>query len=203
MTYWQANLLSQYPTLHEHLCCVNPDMPEQAIIPLPSLFNEHTWLSLSISELVHTEYTLCKGQAHDTLEKLCMSICEYNYKAKIKCKEVQSQHANTRMASKLQGIEQEKKRAAESYRHAYLALQHLSLASDNQSLQPLHDNQLFMKNQTKPGELGDNWKEDPWFWQVERCRSSGIEDQAWAVESKMLSMSNDMVVILTEISGLG
>ena len=44
----------------------------------------------------------------------------------------------------------------------------------------------------------DNRREDPWFWQVEHLCSSGIEDQAWAVESKFLS-TLESVLILTEI----
>ena len=68
-----------------------------------------------------------------------------------------------------------------------MALQHLGLAPDDQSLQPLLDSQLYMKDTTKPAQLGDNRKEDPWFWHIECLGSSGIEDQEWAIESKFLS----------------
>lgn len=114
--------------------------------------------------------------------------------------QVRGQHANTRAASELQATEQEKRCTVELYCHDYSVLQHLGLASDDQSLQPLHNDQLFMKDPTKPAELGDNQKEDPWFWQVERCYGSGIENQEWAIESKTLSAFNG-VLILTEVSG--
>ncbi len=57
-----------------------------------------------------------------------------------------------------------------------------------------------MKDTTKPAQLGDNRKEDPWFWQVERVRNSDIEDQDWVVESKILS-ALEGAFMLTKISG--
>jgi len=198
-TKWQANLLSRHPALQDHIRCIDPDALEGTIIPLPSLFNEHTRLSLGISELACAELTLRRGQAHDALEKLRMAIREYNYKAKFKRNHVRGQHANTRAGSVLQGIKQDKNQAVELYRRAYSALLRLGLASDDESLRPLLDNQLFMKDPTKPAELGDNRKEDPWFWQTERVCSSGIEDQEWAVESKIIFVLEH--AMLSGISG--
>jgi hypothetical protein len=199
-TTWQASLLSQYPALQDHLRCINSDAPEEVIIPLPSLFNEHTRLSLGISELARAEFTLRRGQAHDALAKLRMTIREYTRNVDFKRDHVRGQRAVTRAEGIIQKLEQERKQAAELYRCAYTALLRLGLASDDQSLQPLLDSQLFMKDPTKPARLGDNRKEDPWFWQVERVRSSDIEDQDWVVESKILS-ALEGVLMLTKISG--
>jgi hypothetical protein len=186
-TKWQATLVSRYPALQDHVCCINPDTPEDVPIPLPSLFNEHTRLSLGIGELGHDEFILRKGQAHDALAKLRMTIRDYTLNVNFKRRNVQTQRAITRAERVIQGLEQEKKRAADLYRHIYSALQRLGLAPDDRSLQPLLDDQLYMKDTSKAALLGDNRKEDPWFWQVERFCSSGIEDQEWAVESKFLS----------------
>lgn len=199
-TKWQAILLSRYPALQDHVSCIDSDVPEEAMIPLPSFFNEHTRLSLGIGGLVHAEYTLRRGQAHDALEKLRMAIREYSRNVDFKRDQVRGQRAVTRAEKLIQKLEQERKRAAESYRHAYMALLHLGLAPDDRSLQPLLDSQLFMKNTTKPAQLGDNRKEDPWFWQVERVRSSGIEDQDWVVESKRLTVLEG-ALMLTKFSG--
>ena len=144
--------------------------------------------------------TLHKGQAHDTLEKLRMAICEYTCNIDFKRDNVQGQCAVTHAERIVQKLEGERKQAAELYRHAYMALLRLGLASDDQSLQPLPDSQLFMKDTTKLAQLGDNRKEDPWFWQAEHVRNSDIEDQDWVVESKIPS-ALEGALMLTKISG--
>lgn len=199
-TQWQAILLSRYPALQDHLHCIDSDAPEEAIIPLPSLFNEHTRLSLGIGKLACAEFTLRKGQAHDALEKLRMAIREYTRNVDFKRDNVRGQRAVTRAERIIQKLEEERKQAAELYRRAYVGLLRLGLAPDDRSLQPLLDSQLFMKDTTKPAQLGDNRKEDPWFWQVERVRNSDIEDQDWVVESKILS-ALEGAFMLTKISG--
>ena len=57
-----------------------------------------------------------------------------------------------------------------------------------------------MKDMTRPAQLGDNRKEDPWFWHMERVCSSDIEDQDWVVEKKILS-ALEGGLMLTKISG--
>ena len=197
-TKWQAILLSRYPALRDQVSCIDPDAPEEVPLPLPSFFNQHTRLSLGIDKLARAEATLRRGQAHDALVKLCMAIRTYTSHVDFKHDHVRGQRAITRAENLIQTLEQEKKRAAELYRRAYSALLRLGLALDDQSLQPLLDSQLFMKDTTKPAKLGDNRREDPWFWQVECLCSSGIEDQAWAVESRFLS-ALESVLMLTEI----
>ena len=129
-----------------------------------------------------------------------MVIREYTRDVDFKCNHVQGQHAVTRAEGVIQKLEQEKKQAAELYHCAYLVLLQLGLAPDDRSLQPLLDGQLFMKDMTRPAQLGDNRKEDPWFWQVERVCSSDIENQDWVVESKILS-ALEGALMLTMISG--
>lgn len=197
-TKWQAILLSRYPALRDQVSCIDPDAPEEVPLPLPSFFNQHTRLSLGIDKLARAEATLRRGQAHDALVKLRMAIRTYTSHVDFKHDHVRGQRAITRAENLIQTLEQEKKRAAELYRRAYSALLRLGLALDDRSLQPLLDGQLFMKDTTKPAKLGDNRREDPWFWQVERLCSSGIEDQAWAVESRFLS-ALESVLMLTEI----
>ena len=186
-TKWQAILLSRYPALQDHICCIDPDTPEDVAIPLPSLFNEYTRLSLGIGELACAEFILRQGQAHDALSKLRMAIREYTLNVNFKRCNVRTQRAITRAERAILALEQEKRRAADLYRRTHLALRRLGLAPDDRSLQPLLDSQLYMKDTTKPAQLGDNRKEDLWFWHIERLCSSGIEDQEWAIESKFLS----------------
>ena len=57
-----------------------------------------------------------------------------------------------------------------------------------------------MKDMTRPAQLGDNRKEDPWFWHMEHVCSSDIEDQDWVVENKILS-ALEGGLMLTKISG--
>ena len=135
--------------------------------------------------LARVESELHRGQAHDTLEKLHMAICVYNYNYKFKCDHVWGQRPNTRAENYLKTLEQDKKWAAEIYRHAYSALSNLGL--NDSSLQPLHDNQLIAKDTSKPAKLGDNQKEDPWFWRVEHFCNQGDDNQEWVVESKCVS----------------
>ena len=133
-TKWQAILLSWYPGLQDHVCCIDLDTPEEAIATLPSFFNEHTQLSLGIGELVQTEFTLHKGQAHDALAKICMAIHEYTHNLDFKHDHVRGQCAVTHAEGVIQKLEQEKKWAGELYRHAYSALLGLGLAPDDWSL---------------------------------------------------------------------
>ena len=94
-TKWQAILLSWYPGLQDHVCCIDLDTPEEAIATLPSFFNEHTQLSLGIGKLVQTKFTLHKGQAHDALAKICMAIHEYTHNLDFKHDHVRGQCAVT------------------------------------------------------------------------------------------------------------
>jgi hypothetical protein len=153
---------------------------------------------------MHAELTLRRGQAYDALEKLRMAICVYAYNCDFKRDHVRGQCPNTRAENYLKKLEQDKKQAAELYCCAYSALLCLGLASDDPSLQPLLDNQLFVKDTSKPARLGDNRKEDPWFWQAERCCGLGIDDQEWAIESKSHSyLKARQTPVLTSISGQG
>jgi len=50
------------------------------------------------------------------------------------------------------------------------------------TFRPLLDNELYMKNTSKSAKLGDNRKEEPWFWNA--TRPNDLSSSAWAIESK-------------------
>jgi len=80
-------------------------------------------------------------------------------------------------------LEKERKDAATHYQRTYAALLALGFSANNKSLQPLLDNQLFMKDVSKPAQMGDSRRQDPWFWTV--GRPSGLtakEEAEWSVE---------------------
>src|SRR6266576_6701355 len=77
-TKWQATLFLQYSALQDHVHRLDPDAPEEATIPLASLPNDQTRLSLGIDKLAHAEFALRSGQAHDALATLHMEIRAYN-----------------------------------------------------------------------------------------------------------------------------
>ena len=63
------------------------------------------------------------------------------------------------------------------------ALLGLGLLEDDQVLQPLHDDQLWAKDVSRPTRLGDSRKEDLWFWHVGHPSDfTEGEDKEWDIE---------------------
>ena len=59
---------------------------------------------------------------------------------------------------------------------------HLGMTEDDAVFQPLLDSELCMKNMSKPAKLGDNRKEDPWFWYTGRPGSISLLDNSSGAE---------------------
>lgn len=152
---------------------------------LPSFLNKQADPPHDIEVLVDIELALRKGQAHDALNKLRTSIRIWNYNFEFKKNEVRGQKQNTRAQRFLKTLHEDIKSAAATYRRARAALVHLGIPEDNVVFRPLLDSELYLKNTSKPAKLGDNRKEDPWFWYVGQLgNESSSQSSSWAIESK-------------------
>jgi hypothetical protein len=72
-----------------------------------------------------------------------------------------------------------------------MALLKLGLLEDDKVLQPLHDNQLWMKNVNEPRKLGETATPDPWIWTVGRPTGMSKEQEAdWSQESPCVRLEH-------------
>ena len=85
----------------------------------------------------------------------------------------------------MKGLTAEKVSAADKYCRAQDALLKLGLSETDDVLQPLVDNDLWMKNISMTCQIGNDDKPDPWFWNVRRPGGMTMEEQSeWSKDSK-------------------
>jgi hypothetical protein len=180
---WKSSFYARFPHLDHTTIDSLP--PEQEPLMVPSSMNEHIRQALDFQALVSIELMLRKGQAYDALVKLRLALRIWNAHYGFKIREVRGQDQNTRAQQVLKNRREDVDTAAATYRRARVALVHLGIPEDDVIFRPLLDTELYMKNTNKPAELGDNRREDPWFWYAGRAGViSSRENTAWAVESK-------------------
>jgi hypothetical protein len=180
---WHCTQLDLYPKLAMENNIVNAAELESNHLLLPSDFNKPQQQLLGLGELAKVEYALHEGQAYDALDKLCLAIQTFNYNMRFKVDQVHSQGANTQAQAFLKTLSNSKISAANKYRAAQAALLALRLSAEDQSLQLLHDTQLWCKNESAAPAQGDSRREVPWYWMV-GCPSSlsPEEEVGWQVE---------------------
>jgi hypothetical protein len=165
---------------------VSPTSPELESLFLPSSFELSDRRQLGLIELGKVEYQLRLGQAHDALEEVRTKIKILNANRDFKKKSIFGQGPNTRALQYLQTLSEDKVHAADKYRRARHALLRLGLPKNHQLLRPLHDNELWGKDTSRPAQLGDTALEEPWFWSVGiPSELSETERTEWNVECKL------------------
>jgi hypothetical protein len=188
---WRRTQLDLYPKLAMEDNIVNAAEPECDKLLLPSDFNEPQRRSLGLGKLAEVEYALREGQAYDALDKLRLAIQTFNHNLKFKVDQVRGQGANTRAQAFLRTLSSNKISAADKYRTARAALLVLGLPPEDPSLQPLHDTQLWCKNESAAPAQGDTRREDPWYWMVGRPSGLSPEEEiGWRVECMYLFHCN-------------
>jgi hypothetical protein len=183
LTIWRGEQFELFPQLREHFGAFDPSKPELEPLFLPSSFSQPFRTKYGLDGLAKVEYGLREGRAHDALDDVRTSIKIFNYNLDIKKNIVHGQRPNTRAQDFLRTLAKDKISGADKYRTERTALLALGLPEDDQVLQPLHDDQLWAKDASRPARLGDSRKEDPWFWHV--GRPSGLtdgEDKEWDIE---------------------
>ena len=178
---WKSSFLMRFPHFDDSKPTGSP-LPEADVLLLPSVLNCHTHHSLGLQALADTELRLQKGQAFDALDQLRTSILIWILHFEFKKLEVHGQQQNTRAQQLLKTLRKDIITAADKYRRARDALLRLGMSENDPAFRPLLDSELYMKNTSKPAKLGDNRKEDPWFWYA--GRPDGVSSSAWAIESK-------------------
>ncbi|GLB39022.1 hypothetical protein LshimejAT787_0601840 [Lyophyllum shimeji] len=192
LSSWRQEQLAAFPDLSNELSVVDASTPEKAPLLLPSSFKPEKRVALRLDGLAVIEYKLREGQAHDALAELRLAIKTCNANLEFKKKYVHGQKPNTRAQQYLRTLEAEKKAAAEKYRRAYAALLSLGLSKDDKTLEPLLDNQLWMKNVTERHKLGSSRTQDPWFWLVGRPSGMSTEEaNEWSIEMDRVKWFRD------------
>jgi hypothetical protein len=155
---WRAY---HYPQLHSHIPITDSAKPEDDSLQLPSAFSAAQRDDLGLASLAAIEYDLREGQAHDALHAVREAIKTFSYNLAFKKTNIFGQRANSRAQSFLQFLSKDKVSAADKYRRAHAALLKLGLPTDDTVFQPLHDDQLWMKNVNEPRKLGETITPDP------------------------------------------
>lgn len=188
VTEWLERYTISYPQMEPYVTTLDEAQPELTALPLPSTLNEHTRASLGISSLARIERKLREGQAHDSLTDIRIAIKRYNYSLQWKKDHVFGQGPNTKAQRYLDELVEERKTAVERYERIRGEMIKLGLDPKDPTLRPIistDDDPRKTKNMSRPAELGDSKKSDPWFWNV-NCPGglSKKEQAAWSLESK-------------------
>jgi hypothetical protein len=188
---WRTYLFDHYPMLRDHIPISDSTKPEDDHLQLPSAFTTTQQTGLGLADLTAIEYDLREGQAHDALHAVREAIKTFNYNLAYKKTNIHGQRANTRAQSFLQSLSKDKVSAADKYRRARIALLKLGLPEDDKVLQPLQDNQLWMKNVNEPRKLGETVTPDPWIWTVGRPMGMSKEQEAdWSQDSPCVHLEH-------------
>ena len=180
-----------FPALRKSITSVDPMIPENTPLLLPSSFNQPYRTQLGLDKVAEIEYQIREGKAHEALDAVRTAIKTFNVNVEFKAKYVHgpSQGPNTRAQDFLRTLAADKVSGAEKYRRNRQALLQLGLSPDDPVLQELDNNQLWAKDMIRPAQLGDSNKEDPWFWRVGKPSGlSDAEDKEWSVESKLTNL---------------
>ena len=177
---------NMFPALRTSVTSVDPTIPENTPLLLPSSFNQPYRTQLGLDKVAKIEYRNREGKAHEALDAVRTAIKTFNVNVEFKVKYVHGQGPNTRAQDFLRTLAADKVSGAEKYRRNRQALLQLGLSPDDPILQELHNNQLWAKDMSRPARLGDSNKEEPWFWRVGKPSGlSDAEDKEWSVESKL------------------
>lgn len=185
---WRKRQYNFCPSLKDRIDAVDPTSPELESLFLPSAFRQSSAREkLGLAELAEVEYELRLGQAYDALNDVRTKIKIFNTNLDYKKHNVFGQRSNTRAHQYLQTLSVDKVSAADKYRQARQALLILGLPKNDESLRPLHDHELWGKDTSHLGQLGDTKREEPWFWTVGiPSRLSKTEQTEWSVECEFL-----------------
>lgn len=198
LTKWRTTQFTRFPSLRDRIPSVNPDLPEDELLLLPSSFNEPHRAFLGLTDLGKVEHKLREGRAHDALETLRLAIKTFNFNRQFKVNFVHGQGPNTRAQDFLATLTADKVSAADEYRRARAALLTLGLPSEDKSLQPLSNSELWGKDTSKLPELGDSKRVEPWFWTAGRPSNLSTKEEAeWSAERECSCLRVDLHFLIS------
>jgi hypothetical protein len=204
ITQWRAYQINHFPKIRDHIPITDSTRPEDDNLLLPSAFSLALRIDLGLGDVAAIEYDLREGQAHDALHAVREAIKTFNYNISFKKTNIHGQRANTRAQAFLQSLTRDKVSAADKYRRARAALVKLGLSQDDTTLQPLYDNELWMKNVNEPRKLGETVIPDPWFWTVGRPNGmSKAQEADWSQESAYILLITRSCTFICCHSGSG
>lgn len=188
---WHSDQLQIFPALVDEFhnkitSAIYPYNPEDEPLLLPSNFSLSFRKYLGMDLATKIEKDLCIGRAHERLEEVRMAIQTYNHHIALKTREVRSQHHITREKDLQNNLIFEIQKPAYHYNKTHEMLLNLGLSSDDPTLRPLKDNELWAKNIALRSQPGDSRLEDPWIWNV--ATPSGLllsEKKEFQQESKL------------------
>ncbi|KAF8326718.1 hypothetical protein F5887DRAFT_925190 [Amanita rubescens] len=187
---WKSGFYAQFPHLDHTTIDSLP--PEREPLVLPSSLNAHIRQAFNLQALINAKLKLRKGQAYDALVNLRLALRIWNAHYGFKIREVRGQDQNTRAQNVLKNRREDVDIAAATYRRARVALVNLGIPEDDDIFRPLLDTELYMKNTNKPAKLGDNRREDPWFWYTGRGGNTlSCENSTWAIEMDRVKWFRD------------
>jgi hypothetical protein len=193
MLQWRVYLFDHYPRLRDHIPAADSTKPEDDSLQLPSVFTPSQQINFSLTDLATIEYDLREGQAHDALHAVREAIKTFNYNLAFKETHIHGQWANTQAQTFLQLLSKDRVSAADKYRRARAALLKLGLPETDTVLQPLRNDQLWMKNVNEPQKLGETALNDPWIWKVGRPKGLSKQQEAdWSEDSTYIISAFDV-----------
>jgi hypothetical protein len=174
--------------LRDHIPISDSTKPEDDHLQSPSAFTMTQQTGLGLADLTAIEYDLHEGQAHDALHAVREAIKTFNYNLAYKKKQIS-------MGNELILEPNHFCNPCQRIRFLQLisagVLLKLGLPEDDKVLQPLHDNQLWMKNVNEPWKLGETVMPDPWIWTVGHPKGMSKEQEAyWSQDSPCVCLEH-------------
>ncbi|KAJ6550380.1 hypothetical protein DFH09DRAFT_925918, partial [Mycena vulgaris] len=188
ITELRTRQIQRVPGFAERMEEVDPDMPEDARLFLPSQFGESERAALKLEALAQVEYTLREGHAYDALMELRTTIRTFNYNLQIKRTDIHGVGANTRAQNFLKTLSNDIQWAGDKYRRARSGLVALGLKPDDETLQPLDPKKLHGKG-GQAQSTGQSRTTEPWFWSTIRPAGMSQADEAeWEMDRKAFAI---------------
>lgn len=158
---------------------VSTEFPENETLELPSSYGIEQAQQYGLHALAQFESQLRLGRAYDAIDDLRTAIHLYNMGHHEKRNEVFGQRPNTRASAALRSLRQDIHDCARRYNSSYSALVALGLPK-NSELKPISEKELWGKDMTLTGRLGDSKRKEPWYWVIGKPKD--ISDSAWGQE---------------------
>lgn len=173
---WRSRYRKLFPRVLPH---VSTEFPENETLELPSSYGIEQAQQYGLHALAQFESQLRLGRAYDAIDDLRTAIHLYNMGHHEKRNEVFGQRPNTRASAALRSLRQDIHDCARRYNSSYSALVALGLPK-NSELKPISEKELWGKDMTLTGRLGDSKRKEPWYWVIGKPKD--ISDSAWGQE---------------------
>jgi len=170
-TQWILDVGPESEEASEDILELHPDgwfTPEREQITLPSALAPGEIERLSMNTIAMMEAELRKAQVTDALEGLRLALGEKSLCFRTQVRNADTQRTTSRAWDNVHKLDAEARRCRSTYRHAWNALQRLSVDPEYlATLRDITDNDLTVAGDlTDARRFGQRSDTLPWFWRI-------------------------------------